>query len=187
MTPPAGNRIIPFPGPPSAALVLRVELLLQPRAVWRRLLLDGRATFWDLHVAIQAAFGWEDRHLHQFTVDDPDGGPPLQLGIPDNSGLPGACGVLAGWEHRLVPYLRRDAAAVLYVYDFAEERQHAVELEGTRGGIAPSTLPRCEEGEGWPPCEAAVGSRTQVAGRFVPEQVRFANPQQHWARKFGRD
>ena len=133
MMSPTGSRIIPFPGPPTAALVLRVELLLQPRAVWRRLLLDGRATFWDLHVAIQDAFGWEDRHLHQFTVDAPDGGPPLHLGIPDDSGLPGAGTVLAGWEHRLVACLRRDAAAALYVYDFAEERQHAVELEGTRG------------------------------------------------------
>ena len=187
MMSPTGSRIIPFPGPPTAALVLRVELLLQPRAVWRRLLLDGRATFWDLHVAIQDAFGWEDRHLHQFTVDAPDGGPPLHLGIPDDSGLPGACAVLAGWEHRLVACLRRDAAAALYVYDFAEERQHAVELEGTRGPLAPSTLPRCEDGEGWPPLEVEVGLGTRAAGRFVPEQIRFANPQQRWARKFGRD
>ena len=61
-----GN-IIPFPGPgrAGAALRVRVDLLLMPSPVWRRILVPADCSFWDLHVAIQDAFAWEDRHLHQ--------------------------------------------------------------------------------------------------------------------------
>ena len=181
------GRIIPFPGLPTAALQLRVELLLQPHAVWRRLVLGANASFWDLHVAIQNAFGWEDRHLHQFTVDAPDGGAALHFGIPDDGEIPATPLLLAGWEHRLVRYLKRDAAAALYVYDFAEEWQHAVELEAILGGVAASSLPRCDDGVGWPQRAGAGGDMAGAGGGFAPDRIRFANPQQHWARKFGHE
>ena len=47
------------------------------------LLLGGEATFWDLHVAIQDTFAWEDRHLHQFTVDHRRAGGHSRLGSMD--------------------------------------------------------------------------------------------------------
>ncbi|MBV8914682.1 MAG: hypothetical protein JOZ05_16780 [Acetobacteraceae bacterium] len=40
----------------------------QPAAVWRRLEVSLTATLADLHVAIQAAMGWEDLHLHCFRI-----------------------------------------------------------------------------------------------------------------------
>lgn len=36
--------------------------------VWRRIQVPSRYSFWDLHVAIQDAMGWQDYHLHEFTV-----------------------------------------------------------------------------------------------------------------------
>lgn len=44
---------------------IEVTLAL-PRRVWRRFLIQKSASFHDLHLAIQAAFGWEDRHLFEF-------------------------------------------------------------------------------------------------------------------------
>lgn len=187
MTAQATGRIIPFPGLPTPALQLRVELLLQPHTVWRRLVLGANATFWDLHVAIQDAFGWDDRHLHRFTVDAPEGGAALHFGIPDDSDMPAPPAILACWEHRLARYLKRDAAAALYVYDFAVEWQHAVELETILSGVAASTLPRCDDGDGWPPLPAEGGTLTRAAAGFDPDRIRFANPQQQWARKFGHE
>lgn len=35
--------------------------------VWRRVVLPEHISFWALHCIIQAAFGWEDDHLHEFT------------------------------------------------------------------------------------------------------------------------
>ena len=33
--------------------------------VWRRIAVPGAYTFWDLHVAVQDAMGWNDSHLHR--------------------------------------------------------------------------------------------------------------------------
>jgi hypothetical protein len=35
--------------------------------IWRRLQLPSTYDFWQLHCAIQDAFGWTDSHLHQFS------------------------------------------------------------------------------------------------------------------------
>ena len=35
--------------------------------VWRRLLIPVKATFGELHLAIQAVFGWQMRHLYRFS------------------------------------------------------------------------------------------------------------------------
>ncbi len=182
------SNIIRFPTPVGGdrALLLRVELLLVTPAVWRRLLVPERATFWDLHVAIQDAFGWGDRHLHQFTVDDPHGGPTRRFGIPDDSGINRAEDVLADWEHRPARYLRRDAPEALYVYDFAEEWQHAVELEDVITGEDLLALPRCLDGAGRTPRED--GGR--VAGQdkdFAPDGIEFSDPRRRWLRTFGHD
>jgi hypothetical protein len=38
-------------------------------AVWRRLLVEDTMSFGRLHVAVQAAMGWENSHLHLFLVE----------------------------------------------------------------------------------------------------------------------
>ena len=51
--------------------------------VWRRLHVPEGYSFWDLHVAIQDAIGWQDYHLHEFRVLHPERGTIERLGIPD--------------------------------------------------------------------------------------------------------
>ena len=50
--------------------------------VWRRIRINGTATFEDLHNALQEAFGWLDYHLHVFEERDaePDTSAGLQIG-----------------------------------------------------------------------------------------------------------
>jgi hypothetical protein len=48
-------------------LGLRATLLDVEPAVWRRLRMPAAATLADLHRALQAAFGWQDRALHEIT------------------------------------------------------------------------------------------------------------------------
>lgn len=48
--------------------LLQFEVSLQhirPR-IWRRFEIDAKATFEDLHLAIQDAFGWQQTHLYEF-------------------------------------------------------------------------------------------------------------------------
>jgi len=60
---------------PQEVFQLKVSLRSIRPPVWRRLLVSGHATLAQLHRAIQVAFGWEDYHLHVFTVHGEEYGP----------------------------------------------------------------------------------------------------------------
>lgn len=50
--------------------VLQFSVALQeiePK-IWRRIHVPSDYNFWDLHVAIQDAMGWQDYHLHHFEI-----------------------------------------------------------------------------------------------------------------------
>lgn len=103
---------------------LDIEVALegvQPR-IWRRFLLRDRATFLDLHHAIQDACGWENAHLFAFR----DGAGNPVAGVPDDFGFgepdPDAAKVQAG------DYLKRHRQ-MRYEYDFGDSWEHAIELK----------------------------------------------------------
>ena len=190
------SNIIPFPGAEvvTGILQLRVELLLMPLPVWRRILIPGTYSFWDLHVAIQDAMGWEDKHLHQFTLDDPVSGQRIRLGIPDDSGFYDVNEVLPGWEHRVSRFLKMDALPVLYTYDFGDEWQHEIQLEASRPAESTQVIPCCLAGEGpCPPedCGGPAGGaellNTGLSEEFVPDSVQFDDPRARWERSFRND
>jgi hypothetical protein len=58
---------------PTQALILRFRIELQRTdpLLWREIDVPGDYSFWDLHVAIQDAMGWQDYHLHRFTIPHP--------------------------------------------------------------------------------------------------------------------
>ena len=39
--------------------------------IWRRIQVPETYSFWDLHVAVQDAMGWQDYHLHRFDISNP--------------------------------------------------------------------------------------------------------------------
>jgi len=47
---------------------LKVTLKEVMPPVWRRITMPSRSTLFDLHRAIQLAMGWENCHLHDFTI-----------------------------------------------------------------------------------------------------------------------
>jgi hypothetical protein len=51
--------------------------------IWRRIQVPGIYSFWDLHVAIQDAMGWQDYHLHEFELLSLDTQSLVRIGIPD--------------------------------------------------------------------------------------------------------
>ena len=68
---------------PRHALQFLVVLLQTDPLVWRRIQVPDDYSFWDLHVAIQDAMGWQDYHLHEFRLVDPQRGKVERLCIPD--------------------------------------------------------------------------------------------------------
>ncbi len=187
------NNIIPFPGSGemSGILQLRVEILLMPLPVWRRFQVPGDYSFWDLHVAIQDVVGWEDKHLHQFTLDDPGTSQRVRLGIPDDSGFYGMDEVLPGWEHRVTRFMKPDSLPTLYTYDFGDEWQHEILLEAILPLDKALVLPRCLEGEGRCPAEDCGGPagcadilESGLSQDFDPAKIIFDNPRVRWERAF---
>ena len=72
--------------------------------VWRRIRVPQSYSFWDLHVAIQDAMGWEDRHLHEFRLVDEQTKQPISIGIPTDM-TPGDRPVTPGWTVKVSTYV----------------------------------------------------------------------------------
>lgn len=92
--------------------------------IFRRFLLTTKASFYDLHIAIQTACGWDNDHLFEFRKSRSQS----IAGVPtrDGDGPPDAGEVpLATWfghgGHR----------KCVYVYDFGDSWLHDIKLEGT--------------------------------------------------------
>jgi hypothetical protein len=112
-------------------------------AIWRRIQIVGTATFWDLHVAIQDAMGWQDYHLHSFFVQNPDSGNPVTLGIPTEDD---EFNTLPDWEHGIADFFCKPKDRALYVYDFGDDWQHMVELEKIEKAVKRKRYPICLDG-----------------------------------------
>jgi len=170
-------------------------------AVWRRIQVPESYTFWDLHVAIQDVFGWDDYHLHEFELMNPESGEIAAIGIPEGMGL-FEREILAGWKQRISAWFSKDYRSALYTYDFGDEWEHIVKLEKILPREAKRKYPVCVDGKRACPPEDCGGvwgygdflkvlkdpdneeyedTLNWVGGKFDPEhfdpqKVRFTDP-----------
>jgi len=112
-------------------------------AIWRRIQVPEKYSFWDLHVAIQDSMGWLDYHLHAFHFPESEGKRPIEIGLPDEES---DRRVLPGWEVAISDYFIRPGVSVLYEYDFGDGWQHDVVLEAVLLGESRRKYPRCLSG-----------------------------------------
>jgi hypothetical protein len=164
--------------------VLRVDLVLAPQPVWRRLRLSEHASFWDLHVAIQDAMGWNHRHRHLFVADHPETGARLRLGIPEAGRFHGGQAVLPGWEVAVANVIRADHPPILYTYHLGEQWQHEVCLEATEAAAVAGPVPACLDGAGQGPGDDPDGGGPPGDEPFDPETVVFCDPGRLWQDTF---
>lgn len=112
----------------------------------RRVLMPEWATLADLHLIIQAAMGWTDAHLHEFTSRD-----GTRYGVPvDDIDCIDESGVL------VTDLLAKPGDALRYVYDFGDYWQHDVELVAMRTADGPPGA-ACIGGHGACPPEDCGG------------------------------
>ena len=105
---------------PASVLALRVELDGIRPAIWRRLLVPGGVHLGQLHAIFQAAMGWSDAHLHQFEIGGRQYGPADE--DADDDEIDEATVTVIGALEALHRFR--------YVYDFGDNWQHAITVEG---------------------------------------------------------
>lgn len=118
---------------PARRLVLHVALEGIEPLIWRRLEVENWLTFNDLHTMIQAAMGWEDAHLHEFSVGD------YRIGNAPDFDTPFDELVLPGEEVELGQVIGRHKG-FRYLYDFGDGWLHRITIE-KRLPSAPQRVP----------------------------------------------
>ncbi len=111
--------------------------------IWRRIQVPEIYTFWDLHVAIQDAMGWDDYHFHEFEVVNLSTGLKVNIGIPTPEDEFFSREVLPGWKEKIADFFSMENRTARYVYDFGDDWEHKIQLE--------KILPR-EKGVKYPIC-----------------------------------
>jgi hypothetical protein len=127
---------------------LKATIMGTKPPVWRRLLVREATTLLRLHDILQAAFGWQDCHLHEFRIDEvrygtDDGegwGPPPRNEREARLGTIAAAGM--GFE---------------YVYDFGDDWRHKIVVEKVLPAEKGATYPTCTGGHRAGPPEDCGG------------------------------
>lgn len=118
----------------ASILQLHIELLGTTPKVWRRVLVPDTITLTKLHSVIQAAFGWNHTHVHEFITS---GGERYGSSDPFDA----MEGVTSGEKVRLTTVLQ--TAPLSYVYDFGDYWEHRIKVEKAHTPDPQIQLPFC--------------------------------------------
>jgi len=132
------------PKPTKTELLFQFKITLldiQP-AIWRRIQIPD-CTLVDLHEYIQAAFGWENYHLHQFEIDGVQYRQSAPNGDEFDADFEDETDVLLS---KLLPKSKKKIRW-LYEYDFGDGWRHEVLFEGFPPLDPKTKPPVCLEGE----------------------------------------
>ena len=125
--------------------------------IWRRIQVPETYTFWDLHVAIQDAMGWNDYHLHQFEMVNPSIGVKIEIGIPEETF--GDYGITkAGWKEKIAEWFTMENRKAGYIYDFGDSWEHTILLEKILPRDRGINYPKCVKGKRACPPEDCGGT-----------------------------
>lgn len=170
-------------------------------SIWRRIHIPELYSFWDLHVAVQDAMGWQDCHLHDFSIRNPCTNVKERIGIPDEDNE-FELNILPGWALFIADYFSIKNSTATYVYDYGDNWEHIVKFEKILPRAKETKYPRCIGGQrACPPedCDGIHGygefleaimdpghdkheDMLHWAGkgfepeRFAPDKVHFDNP-----------
>lgn len=88
--------------------------------IWRRVLVGGHLTLHKLHHVIQAAMGWESRHLYEFIITEQRYGLPDPLFEDDR---------LLDARRQKLAKLVKAGDRLRYLYDFGDGWEHVIAVE----------------------------------------------------------
>ncbi|HEY4262899.1 MAG TPA: plasmid pRiA4b ORF-3 family protein [Schlesneria sp.] len=120
----------------------KITLMEIKPTIWRRIQIPD-CTLEDLHEYIQAAFGWENYHMHEFKIDGvsymqpPPDGAFFEMDFEDES---------EAYLSRLIPKSGRKPRWN-YIYDFGDDWIHQIQFEGFLEVDPEAKYPCCVDGK----------------------------------------
>jgi Plasmid pRiA4b ORF-3-like protein len=135
------------PEPGDAVLQILVELAdVDAPRVWRQLLVPAAIRLDRLHSVIQDAMGWQNCHMHAFTIDGVQyGRPGGELGFRDE-------------RTATLAALLKPGAQCVYTYDFRDSSEHLITMEQFHTAAAGLHYPHCVDDTGACPPEDCGGA-----------------------------
>ena len=108
-----------------SVFTLKVELVESEPLIWRRIYIDGRTRLNAFHHILQAAMGWTDSHLHEFTIRE------KRYAKPDDEDHLLGVETFDESKFRLNQVLQTNDVFE-YLYDFGDSWQHQITVETIR-------------------------------------------------------
>jgi Plasmid pRiA4b ORF-3-like protein len=108
--------------PPRTLFLLHVVLREVKPTIWRRLAVAGALSLHQLHIVLQIVMGWEYKHLYSFTVGDREYEDPQGDDRDSTSPDPR--------KTQLDSLALQQGSAFLYTYDFGDDWEHDIVVEG---------------------------------------------------------
>ena len=123
---------------PEKVYQLHIALKHSKPKIWRRFLVAEDTSLEKLHKIIQEVMGWEDYHLHEFTVGE------KRYGMPDEE-----------WDNnvenekkvKLSDLTLSEKNKFSYVYDFGDHWEHEVKVEKILPFENNVKYPKCLDGK----------------------------------------
>jgi hypothetical protein len=106
---------------PEKVYQLHISLKHIKPPIWRRFLVKDDVTFAKLHKIIQIVMGWEDEHLHEFTIDG------RSIGTPSDEWF--GPEVEDEKKTRLSKTNLAEKQKFRYEYDFGDSWEHVITVE----------------------------------------------------------
>ncbi|MDR1256824.1 MAG: plasmid pRiA4b ORF-3 family protein [Spirochaetaceae bacterium] len=135
--------------------VLRVSIADSSPKIWRKLSVPGGCTLGDLHWIIQIAFGWDNDHLHSFTVGSTRYGiKDADFGFDENDNS-----IIDENDVCLYDLNLQTKQKFRYLYDFGDSWEHEITVSKTTpaGDDEKPARPRCLDGKRAGPPEDSGG------------------------------
>lgn len=143
-------------------LELDVRIVEAEPDIWRKLQVRGDVTLAELHPFLQAAFGWEDSHLHRFIPGPERFGAFFVTENDEDEGIDGT----PETDVRLDQVLLEIGDILSYDYDFGDSWTHTIRLTGRSDLNVEAPPVRCTDGanQGPPEDVGGIHQYNQIAG-----------------------
>ena len=105
-----------------SVFMVKVELIESVPLIWRRIYVDGRCRLNAFHHILQAAMGWSDSHLHEFTIRE------KRYAVPDDEDEFLEIESFDESKFRLNQLLET-GEVFEYMYDYGDSWQHHITVE----------------------------------------------------------